>query len=240
MGVKLLPKSEIAALKAKATSRDIQEGVKVATRVDGLRELWSKTEQDFELYKTSTLSRIQSDITELENRKQKLSGELREMQSRYDSLMPDIPTKRTELAQFEKSLTSWEKKLEKREEETVFLEIDLAGAMKAAEDSKIRNEDNERISANILVQTNARKEEAENLLQSAKKIQETAMKEKEEAEKYFDMRELGIKTREDAIIKAQLENDRISKENAIEKVRIADQWAQLERTAQKLRENRLG
>jgi hypothetical protein len=240
MGVKLLPKSEIAALKAKATSRDIQEGVKVATRVDGLRELWSKTEQDFELYKTSTLSRIQSDITELENRKQKLSGELREMQSRYDSLMPDIPTKRTELAQFEKSLTSWEKKLEKREEETVFLEIDLAGAMKAAEDSKIRNEDNERISANILVQTNARKEEAENLLQSAKKIQETAMKEKEEAEKYFDMRELGIKTREDAIIKAQLENDRISKENSIEKVRIADQWAQLERTAQKLRENRLG
>jgi hypothetical protein len=240
MGVKLLSKNEISAQKAKAQGRDIQEGVKIATRVDGLRELWSKTEQDFELYKTSTLSRINEEVVELNNKKEKLVGEMRQMQSRYDSLMPDISTKRTELAQFEKSLTSWEKKLEKREEETVFLEIDLAGAMKAAEDSKIRNEDNERISANILVQTNARKEEAENLLQSAKKIQETAMKEKEEAEKYFDMRELGIKTREDAIIKAQLENDRISKENAIEKVRIADQWAQLERTAQKLRENRLG
>ena len=239
MRTKLLPKSEISAQKAKQTARDIQEGVKVATRIDGLRELWGKTEQDFEAYKTATLSRINEEITALDVKKEELAGKLHTLRVEYDALLPEILLKRSELAKFEKNLALWEKKLEKREEVIVFLEIDVAEARRKAEDSKTRNEDSERISANILAQTNVRKEEADNFLQTARSIHENAMKEKEEAEKYFDMRELGIKTREDAILKQQLENTKIAKENAIEKVRIADQWAQLQRTAEKLRQNRL-
>ena len=101
MPVHLLPKSEIANLKAKQASRDIQEGVKIATRVDGLRELWSKTEQDFEIYKTSTLAAIQKEIDALENKKEKLSEELKQMKVKYDSIMPEIASKQSELAQFE-------------------------------------------------------------------------------------------------------------------------------------------
>jgi len=87
MGVKLLSKSELSGLKAKAQERDIQEGVKIATRVDGLRELWSKTEQDFELYKTSTLAAIQDELQkateEKENRRR-----ITDIESRIRATIP--------------------------------------------------------------------------------------------------------------------------------------------------------
>jgi len=239
MRVKLLPKSELSALKAKQASREIQEGVKIATRVDGLRELWAKTEHDFDAYRVATLSAIQKEIDALGEKRDSLSGELREMQKRYGAMLPGIPVKRKELAQLERNLQTMAEKLDEREHATVSMEIDAANAMKKAEDSAERNLKNESASASLLVQSNRNKEESENLLQSARNIQETAMKEKEEAERYFDMRESRIKAREDTIIVQQVENARIAKENAIERIRLTAQWAQLQRTADKLRQDRI-
>jgi len=239
MRVKLLPKSELSALKAKQASREIQEGVKIATRVDGLRELWAKTEQDFDAYRTATLSAIQKEIDALGGKRDSLSGELREMRKKYDAMLPGIPVKRKELAQLERNLQTMAEKLDEREHATVSMEIDVANAMKKAEDSVERNLKNESASANALAQSVRNKEESENLLQSTRKIRETAEREKEEAERYFDMRESGIKAREDAILVQQVGNARVARENALERIRITDQWAQLQRTADKLRQERI-
>ena len=62
MSVKLLPKAIIQEQKAKEQHRQIEEGIKVATRIDGLRETYSKTEQDLEKYRTATLEAIGKEI----------------------------------------------------------------------------------------------------------------------------------------------------------------------------------
>jgi len=239
MSVKLLQKSELDALKSKAQGREISEGVKIATRVDGLRELWSKTEQDFEHYKTSTLAAIQEEIVNLSNKKEQLSGELKQMQSKYDALMPDIATKRTELAQFEKSLTSWDKKLEKREEESLLAEIDVAEALKKANDAKERAENDERISANLLKQANEKKELAEKALISARNIESTAEKEKKEIEQSLLLREMSIKAQEQELLTNQMNLASDRKVLAIEKIRVNDMRQTVQRSLDRLKAGRL-
>ena len=200
----MLPKSELVNLKAKEKSREIQEGVKIATRIDGLRELWAKTEQDFETYKTATLGAIQKEIDELIGKKDGLSDDLRKMQSKYDSLMPDLSIKRTELAQFEKKLFSWEKKLDKREETAGLMEIDVKEALDSAEEARVHAEDNERIARNILATANNKKQEAESTLSTARKVQEKAYQDKKEFETAFELRENSIKSKEQELSKKEL------------------------------------
>jgi hypothetical protein len=239
MAVKLLPKAAIAELKAKETSREIQEGAKLATRVDGLRTLWAKTEQDFELYKTSTLAAINEEITKANNEKERLTSEIKKMQVKYDTMMPEISMKRQELAQFEKSLTSWDKKLEKREENVLLGEIDIADATKKAEDARIRAENDERISANLLKQANEKKEQAEVVLVIAKNLRTTAEKEKKDIEQSLSLREMAIKAQEQELLTQQMNLQSDRKLLSIEKIRVADMRATLERSLERLKQGRL-
>ena len=237
--IKLLPKNKIAENKAKQASREIQEGVKVATRIDGLRELWSKTENDFELYKTSTLARINEEIVTLKNKKDKLSGELKDMQSRYDSLMSDIATKRTELAKFEKGLVAWESKLEKREESASLAEIDVAEALEKAENARIRNEDNERISANLVIQSQEKRVQAQNILDTAKNLRDTVENEKKDIEAGLALREYGIKTKEQELSSRELILINERKELESEQILLKDRQETLQRTLNRMKQNRL-
>ena len=238
MAVHLLPKSELVNLKAKEKSREIQEGVKIATRIDGLRELWAKTEQDFETYKTATLGAIQKEISELSVKKDELSEELRQMQSKYDSLMPDIKVKRSELAQFEKSLTAWEKKLGKQKDDIELLEIDVLEAKNKSEDAKVRMEENERISRILLRDSDEKKQQAQVTLETAKTIQENAYRLKKETEDALDLRENSIKAKEQELSSKELSimNDR--KELEAEKIKVNDTRETLERSLERLRQGR--
>lgn len=239
MAVKLLPKSEIANLKAKEQEREIKEGVKIATRVDGLRELYSETEQKLEKYRTVTLEKIGEEITSLNSKKEELLGNINQLQGKYDAMMPEMATKRTELAQFEKSLNGWERKLEKREENSSLMEIDVMEALQKAEDSRLHNEDNERISRNLLIQTNEKKYEAEQTLKTARNIQDKIYSDKKDIESSLELRELSIKTKEQELSSKEISlmNDR--KEFEKEKIKVADKQATLERSLARLKAGRL-
>lgn len=239
MSVKLLPKSELATLKAKERAIEVREGVKLATKVDGLRELQAKTEKEFELYKTSTLSAITEEITKINEEKEKISGELRTLKEEYDLLLPEIPIKRKELAEFEKTLMKWEHKLEKREEKAGLSEIDVAEALDAAESTRIMNEDNERITRNLLIQTNKAKIEAEQTLATARKIQEQAIKERQDSEATLNLRELSIKTKEQELSRTEsiLMNDQ--RELINEKRKVDDMRQTLQRSIERIKNNRL-
>lgn len=239
MSVKLLQKSELQSLKAKERALEVREGVKLATKVDGLRELQAKTEKEFELYKTSTLSAITEEITKTNEEKEKISGELRILKEEYDLLLPEIPIKRKELAEFEKTLMKWEHKLEKREEKAGLSEIDVAEALDTAESIRIMNEDNERISRNLLIQTNKAKIEAEQTLATARKIQEQAFQELQDSEATLNLRELSIKTKEQELSRTEsiLMNDQ--RELINEKRKVDDMRQTLQRSIERIKNNRL-
>ena len=219
--------------------RDISEGAKLATRVDGLRKLQATTEQEFEVYKIATLAAINEEIAKKIEEKQKLDVELNQTKATYDALMPDIATKRKELAQFEKSLTLWDKKLEKREENVLLGEIDIADASKKAEDARIRAENDERISANLLKQANEKKEQAQEVLMTAKNLRTTAEKEKKEIEESLALRESVIKAQEKELLTNQMNLASDRKVLAVEKVRVNDMRQTLERSLERLKQGRL-
>ena len=239
MAIKLLPKNKISELKQKETSREIQEGAKLASRVDGLRELWAKTEQEFEIYKTATLTQIQEEIVVLNEKKSELDHDLRKMQAKYDSLMPDISTKRLELAQFERNLFLKESELQQREEEAALLEIDVAEALKKSETARIINEDNERISMNLLLETQKKRVEAQGYLNTAKNIYNNTNEEKKTIEDSLLLRELSIKTKEQEISNKELSIMNEQKELELEWIKVKDMRATLERSLQRIKEGRL-
>ena len=236
--IKLLPKSGIADLKAKEQARTVEEGLKLAKRVDGLRETYAKTEQDLEKYRTATLEAIGKEIGDLEEKKDTLTAEFRAMKSKYDSLMPEIATKRIELFQFEKSLRAWEKKLEKREEESGLAEIDVFEAKEKAETLLKSHEDNERISRHLVIQAKERESDAMKARANAREIEAKAQSDAKDMEAMFILRECSIKTEEKDILikKTELMNER--KQLEIEKLRVKDQRETLQRSLARLKAGR--
>ena len=238
MSVRLLPKSELNALKVKETMREQAEGLKLATRVDGLRHLYSKTEQDLEKYRTATLEAIGKEIGKLEEKKNALTAEFRAMKSKYDSLMPEISTKRVELSQFEKSLRAWEKKLIKREEKSALDELDVMEANEKASLSLSRQEDNERISRNLLIEASEKKSEAEQTLREARKMQDKTASDQKDVEAALVVREFSIQASEKRNMVKSMELMKKEKEFNQREIRINDQRDTLARSMERLKANR--
>lgn len=239
MGVKLLPKAEIAELKAKQTSREIQEGVKLATRVDGLRQLQAKTEQELEAYKNSTLSAINDEIKKAIEERDKITGEVRQLRAEYENLLPEIPLKRKELSDFEKKLFAWEKRLIKREEKAGFLEIDVAEARQKADFARVRNEDNERTTRNLLIQASKKKQEAQNELDIAKNIHNKAVNDQKDTEASLLLREYGIQAKEKELLTQQMNLASDRKLLSIEKIKVEDIRNTLQRSIDRIKQGRL-
>jgi hypothetical protein len=239
MAVKLLNKSEMANLKAKETSREIQEGVKLATRVDNLRQLQAKTEQEFETYKVSTLQAIQEEIQKALEEKDKITGALRQLRKEYETLLPEIPLKRKELADFEKKLFSWEKRLEKKEEKTNLEEIDVAEARQKADFARVRNEDNERTTRNLLIQASKKKQEAQNELDTARTIHDKAVNDQKDIEASLILREYGIKSKEQELLTQQMNLASDRKLLSIEKIKVEDMRQTLQRSLERIKQGRL-
>lgn len=239
MPVKLLPKSQLQALKEKERSIEVREGVKLATRIDGLRQLQANTEQQLETYRVATLTQIGEEISVLNSEKERISAELKLLKEEYEVLMPEIPLKRAELSQFEKKLMSWDKRLEKREGKADLLEIDIAEAMKNAENLFIRHQDNERISRNVLIQANKKREEAESTLVVARNIQERAYKDKDEIETLLSLREISIKSREKELSNKEISIMKQKREIDRKEVKVEDMRQTLERSLDRIRQGRL-
>lgn len=239
MAVKLLQKNELANLKAKEQAREVGEGIKIATRVDALRQTYSKTEQELEMYRNATLAEIQRQINALNEEKEDVMGKVKALQSKYDSMMPEISMKRTELSQFEKSLKGWEKKLEKREEKSLLEELDVAEAKKKAKLSLAVNQDNERITANLLIEAAEKSSIAHATMQRAKNVEEKAYSDKKDIEASLILREYSIKTKEDELLKKEMNLEAKEKELNIEIIRVKDQRETLERSLQRIKAGRL-
>ena len=118
-------------------------------------------------------------------------------------------------------------------------ELDVAEAVKIAEDARERAENDERISANLLKQANEKKELAQKALISARSIESTAEKEKKEIEQSLTLRTMSIKAQEQELLTNQMNLASDRKVLALEKVRVNDQRQTVERSLQRLKEGRM-
>ena len=74
--MKILSKQEIAATKSSDRKREIDEGVKLARKIDLLRETAAKEGENLAKFREESLKILKKEIIELVTEKQKLSKEV--------------------------------------------------------------------------------------------------------------------------------------------------------------------
>lgn len=80
--MQLLSKRELNQAKQADRQREIEEGLKLARRVDGLRETASEEEAKLTKFRIKSVEQLHSEIKPLEDKKQSLLDEVRELEHR--------------------------------------------------------------------------------------------------------------------------------------------------------------
>jgi len=89
MAMKLLSKTEVIAVKAQERLVEVQEGLKVARKVDALREAAAKEETSLELFRSETLKKIHEEIKSVTDTRDALKEEVRQLeQDKKEALKP--------------------------------------------------------------------------------------------------------------------------------------------------------
>jgi len=122
--MKLLPKSDIAKAKSVDKQREIDEGMKLAKRVDSLREVAAAEEASLKKFRSETLQAINAEITANTTKRDELTQEVHSLEERKaEALKPltkELETIKDSLELIEvKSdlLDKWKEAIERKERE---------------------------------------------------------------------------------------------------------------------------
>lgn len=213
----LLPKSEIDRLKGVEKKKEIDEGLKLARRVDSLRETTATEEVAFSKYRSETLASIQSEIFQ---RKAEVEDLDREIFSKKEWLKEaDVP-----LEEKRRGLSEKETALDLRGD-------DLDEKERALRDLGRQAEIDSSKATGLLARANTAEEvakerlaEAESMAKEAEKTLSTANKVKSEAVAFKEKTHTEL-TRRDIIATGRERDLGLREEKArFERQKISEEW----------------
>lgn len=114
MPIKLLQKQEINRLQAQEKSFAIEEGVKLAKRVDTLREIAAQEEASLASFRASTVKAIQEEIKKAENERDEAFRDAKNARDEIENSKKALAETETRLIQYESDLQNREIVLQKR------------------------------------------------------------------------------------------------------------------------------
>jgi hypothetical protein len=223
MPVRLLPKSEIAKLKSVERGREIEEGLKLSRRVDGLRELASNEESKLAKYRDATLAQIQKEIGELSLQKEKLWDEVRTLRDEKSAGMRDVEQQLLSVTSLRQSLDQRKAKLDDREQgiqtNQMALDLNVKNIVEEMGRSKMREE----AALNLHKASEDEHEEARRTLENARLIEERAIAFRRETEQEVGERIGQVVAREQAVEEQAEFNVITAKELDEIRIRLEDQ-----------------
>lgn len=147
MGMKLLPKSEVEKARATDKKREIDEGMKLAQRIDNLRETAALEEGELEKFRKETIKTIHEDITTESQRLDELKKKVSDLETRRQEALKPIFEEQERLEQARKeheetklTLESKEKTVSERENAAGDIERRAADLLRKAELSWSRSD----------------------------------------------------------------------------------------------------
>lgn len=237
--MKLLPRAEIDRLKQQEKNLEIQEGLKLSRRVDSLRKMASEQEENLDRFRVATLTSVQKEIDSLVKIRDKKQAEVDKLETKLSTMLPEVATERKKLSEQAKNLDKREKTVKEKEEQVDLKEIDIALALKNAENAVIRKESHEKIAEKLHLEAEEAKEQASNRLSSAKQAEKSALKLRKDTEIELELRSKAISEKEKQLLGREAENNQVSRELEAERIRLADMRRTLERELQRIKQNRL-
>ncbi len=208
--LKLLAKSEIAKAKSVDRQREVDEGMKLAKRVDALRETAVQEEASLEKYRSQTIGRIQEEVVAEAAKRDALRDEVRVLAERREGLLvpltaewDKIAAEKSEILESKAVLIGMQSGLKQLDEDVSYRQEEVAKREKAA--SYTHDDARERLAKadTLKVEAERMHREADAVLQETRNTAQTILVQAELREVEVTKREKALAIREDEYMQKQ-------------------------------------
>lgn len=204
MGMRLLPKSEVDKAKATEQKQVIDEGMKLAKKIDNLREIAASEEENLMNFRRVTVEKIHEEISIEANKRDELKTEVAILEEKRRKALEPL-TKELEAVQF-KQEDSLRREFFLNEREAIITrhELELGNTSKEAEGVLARAKTKDELSNARLHDAERAAKDAESALAHAKQVEEEALAYEAKIKDALTHRENIVLTREnDATIRGK-------------------------------------
>ena len=233
--MKLLSKNEIVQQKNLERKAEIDEGAKLARKIDALREAASIEETRIAKFRDETLGVVKHDIETLVSTKVGLESDVRELDEKRRALQIPYDFEWGKIEDEKRSLKEREEEYGQLYTNLLKQTLDMEDEREKFELEKVKIHNVGEASAKALVESQNNRDESKRIILSAQEKRDEIQRQLDEQNRLYLNREaiIAVKEREVSIAKKQLEVDRLD----IDKIRIQlqDQRATLERAMQRLK-----
>lgn len=233
--MKLLAKKEINVLKAKEQRLVQDEGLKLAKRVDSLREIASEEEQSLKQFRENTVAVINKEIVEQTQIRDSLKFEVSKLQEEKELALKPIVDEIDELEQQRRLLLQERQRVDYRLVQASRHEEYVKSLEKENTDEKQRIEQERERTTQLL-------KDADNVLMQKQQLVVETQAIKTEAESLRNslqneiaQKELGFKNREESQKKRDQEQDTREKELNSREALLRDREQTVERSINRLK-----
>lgn len=227
--MKLPTKTDVTKQKAAEKQREIEEGMKLAKRVDTLRGVAAEEEASLEKFRRETVAQISEEISRINDKREALSREVKELEDRKKSaleplaeLEEKLDKRRVDIEHAEGLLREEGAQSEQRSHD---LDVREKLVVKAETQARYTQEEAKRQYEESVIL----KEEAEKRLRSSELIHSRSVQEASTRERHLQEREQWLREREDACLYKEEALRKQEIELAKELTRIRDREQVLER-----------
>lgn len=228
MTVRLLPKSEIEKRKVAEAQVSMQEGLKVAERIDTLRETLASEETAFDSYRTTSLRDIQKEIDARFALREELDADLAQKRRERAALMLPLTEEWKELDKMGEMLETKETLLDRKELNLNAIEADLQLREHAALDKEERADNLASLALSMHSKAEIEVENAKEASADIRNHAQVALSSAELIESNAIDRENAVSVREKEVETVRQTNHMVRKANIQEQIRLADMRRTLE------------
>lgn len=236
--MKLLTKTETRTAFTDQRKLDIDEGKKLATRVDVLRETLSREEQNLEKFRSETVKTIHQEIKTLNDQKETLRKEVKELAEQRRELLIPLTAAWKEIEIEKENIKNEHERLDKRIQTIESLEerasIHLAGVEHTKKHIELCEEDAvQKFKNAILIE-----KEAKETLENAEEIKRSANDYALEIKSKIDNEERILTLRQQGFEEKQKMLNSLQKDLADKERQLADREQLLLRNIQRYGERK--
>jgi mRNA-degrading endonuclease YafQ of YafQ-DinJ toxin-antitoxin module len=236
MTMRLLAKSDITKAKANEQRQTIDEGVKLAKRIDNLREVVATEEEKLEQFRSETVSAIYKDIRKAEVKRDALFVEIGKLQSELKIMRLPLDAEWDEVRKEQKDIEFQRSEITNKLKLVNDAEKHAEYLVKEAKTVDVIANTRNDVAKKLLKEAEAKHEEAEETLDRARKADNEATVLYEKMMKELTHRDMECATRERGVTMKEEQLNARETELANGWRLLEDRKATLERSLSKLKQ----
>lgn len=215
--MKLMPKSEVEKAKATEQKQNIDEGMKIARRIDNLREIAASEEVSLENFRRTTVEKIHEEISTEAKKREDLRAEVAILEERRKKALEPLEAEWSVLhASKEELKNSWEE-FDSRCVSLTGIEHAADNTRKEADGILARAKTKDELSNTRLHQAESAAQAAESALAHASVVHEEAMA-------YEAKIKEQVTHRENIVLAREIDDTIRGKELLAREIALADGW----------------